>query len=581
MQALEDLRKGLMHGQRVALPSEQRHQLEKGSPLFGEVSYDAKHRPVSTNVSKHMKHIRTINGGSDIRLHGLLPGKTRTAQGKSGGTTVLVATLAGESKLTLTTPDGVPRLQDFDLGHHVTHMSLSTHPDNSYVLTGDAASGELRVLMVELMGNAAPSDSKGSASEKEGDGEEHPAKPLTIVANTTAKFMLPREEGDGRRITAVLAVGRSGSAQPNFLAADSLGSVAIFFKNGTLKGRIKVTDDAGGVKGLLRGQGQTVLFYSSHSFGFLNIANIDVMTAPCSGWNSPIFDIAPDPTSTYPRVVLALEDGDVLVFSTVTGKNKDKTCDLTMKFPRISTLPFKLHVVRGHIMGLPTPLESTKQPDEYHRELYFFNLNAMEGGYGAAQSRVVTLQASFEPRRLNSFALLTASGSANSGSGKVHLALQFAEDRGSLDLYELTLKTPTAPAAAAGGGGSSAGSGISAWLDWIPKVGIFGITLIGVVVWNVRKVSSKPKAGSGLEDFDDDFLRERLRKKREGGGDGDSMKLDASSEKLEKLLAKAKKQTAGAASGSSGPSGDALGELSQSAKEMEELLASMDDREDD
>jgi len=278
----------------------------------------------------------------------------------------------------------------------------------------------------------------------------------------------------------------------------------------------------------------------------------------------------------------------VLVFTT-TGKNKDRTCDLTLKFPRMSLVPFRLHAVRGQIMGVPTPPEGTENSDEYNRDIYFFNTAAMESGYGSGQSRIVTLQASFHPRRLISFALqhsLGSSGSGSSGPSKAHLALQFAGQSAGLELYELNLKTPAAPSAGGGGGGSS---DMWSWLEWIPKVGILGITLIGVVVWNIRKVTGgkKPSGGGGGGGFQEEMLKERLAKKREGmkgGVDDMEDKLDALSKKAglrEGGKSGASKASSGGASGSTIPGGldlDAdLDSLNASSREMEELLASMGD----
>ena len=33
-----------------------------------------------------------------------------------------------------------------------------------------------------------------------------------------------------------------------------------------------------------------------------------------------------------------------------------------------------------------------------------------------------------------------------------------------------------------------AGDSSSSWLNWFPKIGVFGIALVGVVIWNVQKV---------------------------------------------------------------------------------------------
>merc|ERR1712096_329649 len=105
------------------------------------------------------------------------------------------------------------------------------------------------------------------------------------------------------------------------------------------------------------------------------MGQIEVQYPPCTGWNSPLFDVALESYSSN-RVILALSDGDVIVFSTTRGKSK--ACDLTLKFPHVSTVPFKLQVFRGQVMAVPTSLEDTDQKFEYLRELYFFSLAAME-----------------------------------------------------------------------------------------------------------------------------------------------------------------------------------------------------------
>merc|ERR1719469_1409738 len=170
-----------------------------------------------------------------------------------------------------------------------------------------------------------------------------------------------------------------------------------------------------------------ILFYSSHSFGFFSSTQIDVQYPPCTGWNAPLFDVILDPGSSSNRVVLALADGDVIVFSTTHGKSK--ACDLTMKFPHVSSIPFKLHAVKGHILGVPTPLPDTPRKADYFREIFFFNLAVMDSGYGLAPSRAVALQASFKPRQPEDIVLTTGAGSS-SGSDRTrsHVAIRFQNE---------------------------------------------------------------------------------------------------------------------------------------------------------
>jgi hypothetical protein len=265
-----------------------------------------------------------------------------------------------------------------------------------------------------------------------------------------------------------------------------------------------------------------VLFWSSHSFGFFSVSQLDVSYPPCTGWNSPLYDVAIDPSFSASRVVLALSDGDVLVFNTQRGKSK--ACDLTLKFPHVSVLPFQLHSFRGHVMGLPTPLDNMERKEEYMREIFFFNLAAMEAGYGAAPSRAVSLQLSFKPRQPESIALHGGLGS--SGDRKSQIALRFANSEG-VELYDLSLKTPPPPQAASGESGSE-DSWTSNLLNWVPKVGVFGVALVGVVIWNVRKVTSQKKFDQ-KDDFDDEFFKKRLlesREKRSAAGAGEGMGMN-------------------------------------------------------
>lgn len=484
---LEDLRSGVLSGRRVELPSAQRRHLERGSPLVGEMSFDARHRPVSTNVSRHFTRLRTIGEGTQVRFHAFMPLKKGSA---------LMVVMSAESRLSVFDLQGEALLDEVDLGHtagaRVTQMALSPNHDSHFVLTA-ADDGEMRVHSLKVVARKKSAD---------GDGNQ-----LSVSANFSCSFSIPAGgAGEARSLSAVLPVERG--TQTYFVASDSSGGVAVFFRNGTLKGRALVTQDPGGVRGLLYTQGHSVLFYSSRSFGFFSPAQVDVLFPPCSGWHSPVVDVVMDPSAASSRVVLALADGDVLVFSTSSGQNK--ACDLALKFPHVSPFPFKLYSFRGHVVGLPVPPEGTERGDDYLRELHFFNLAAMEAGYGVAPSRVVSLQASFQPKQPESLALMGGSGSGGPG-GKSHVAIQFAGTEG-VELYELSIRQPTASRADGSNGG------VASWLSWLPdsKIGIFGVALVCVVIYNVRKVKRKQQQQSRSREDDIDLAYlEKLRAERQ------------------------------------------------------------------
>mmetsp|Transcript_2312 Transcript_2312/g.5487 ORF Transcript_2312/g.5487 Transcript_2312/m.5487 type:complete len:620 (-) Transcript_2312:112-1971(-) len=532
LSALEELRTGIISGKRMELPSAQRMHLERGSSVISQVTFDARHRPVSTNMTRHFKLLSTVGDHAEARHFGFMP--TKKGSGGSGGkagTGTLLAVI--DSLMTLSVYDlqGEDLLRNFDLGHsgEIAHMSLPTAGESNFILTSDAE-GNVRVHDLKIGSRKADGESSSKDSKKV----------MSVSANMTSSFSMPAPAlgSEARTLNTIVAIEKN--AQPWFVAGDSAGGISVFHKNGTFKGRVKVTEDPGGVKGLVRSAGQSMLFYSSHSFGYFSSSQIEVSQPPCTGWNSPLHDLIIDPTNAGARVILALEDGDVLVFTTSSGKSK--TCDLTLKFPHVSGLPFKLQGFRGQVLGIPVPSEETQaEAKGAARDLFVFNLMAMDAGYGVGPSKAVALQASFQPLNPSNMVATTASVGAQERS-KGHAAIRFEGKKG-VQIFEVNMKQPSAAkaaAAAAGGGagGDAAGGGAESWLswlDWFPKIGIFGVALMGVVFWNVRKVTNSGARGggggsgvggfggrgggggglAGMDDFDEQMFKERLRERRE------------------------------------------------------------------
>lgn len=522
MHQLDEVRSGMMSGNRIELPSALRQHLEASKTILSEISYDARHKPVSSNFTQHFSHVQTLAKDTEVRFHAFMPlKKTSSPQQKAASPSGLLVVIDKHSTLSLYALDGAILVDKLDLGHApgtmIKHVAVSPSQDNHFVVTADSE-GEMRSHSFKvLVTKASPQANK---TEKQSQGPPQ----LQVTSNFTGSLMLPPGSGsEPRKITALMTVDRGSSTY--IVTGDTLGGIAVFHRNGTMKGRVRVTEDPAGVKGLMRGQGQTVLFYSSHSFGFFSTAQLDVQSPPCSGWNSPVFDVAVDPTLTYSRVILSLMDGDVIVFATQRGKAK--ACDLSLKFPHVSTLPFKLHMFRGHVLGLPMQPEGAGTGMGTSREMYFFNVPAMEVGYGVSHSRAVALQVSFRPKQPEDFALL---GVSSGERAKSQIALRF-ENAPGVELYELSLKQPAAPKSpTAEGSGDSANS----WLNWFPKIGVFGIALVGVVIWNVRKATGQQRQDR-FDDFDEDAFKEKLARREKGraedheeprveelkGGDGD------------------------------------------------------------
>ena len=105
--------------------------------------------------------------------------------------------------------------------------------------------------------------------------------------------------------------------------------------------------DTGDIRGLLRGQSQTVVFNSAHTFGFFSILQTDVQQPICTGWQSPLLDVTLDTARN--RGARALSDGDVVAYSTQRGEGK--ACDLTFKFSHVSQIPLQIQLFQATFAG--------------------------------------------------------------------------------------------------------------------------------------------------------------------------------------------------------------------------------------
>jgi len=275
---------------------------------------------------------------------------------------------------------------------------------------------------------------------------------------------------------------------------------------------VLVTEDAGGVRGLRRARNQLLLFWSSHHFGFFSIVHMDLDSPPCAGWSSSIFDIAVDHASSSGRLLLSLSDGDLLAVST-RSSTQASLCELTAKFPKVSTLPFELTVVRGHVMGLTTPPRREAKAEGGHlRELIFFNLAAMELGPALPNApRVVSMEVNFKPQQpmdIDAYVRL----SAGSERSKVQLVVRMHGSTG-LDIYDLSLKGPK-------GAGHST-SHTADILEQAPKAAVLIIILLVTVLWNVHKAKKQQARAERLKKSTegDESGKDTSTSKEEGGQD--------------------------------------------------------------
>eukprot|EP00929_Paragymnodinium_shiwhaense_P087803 TRINITY_DN47944_c0_g1_i1.p1 TRINITY_DN47944_c0_g1~~TRINITY_DN47944_c0_g1_i1.p1 ORF type:complete len:594 (-),score=131.35 TRINITY_DN47944_c0_g1_i1:138-1919(-) len=489
LQALAEVRSALLSGERKELPQNHRNYLASESPLLRQVTHEVRHRPVSTNTTRFLSPTASVASESRVRFQAFVPLK----RSQKGSLDTLVATVSSTSRLAIHAPDGEELVGDFDLGHgkdrHVTQVVLSPGFEKRFILTADD-DGLMRAHTIQVVKKALP----GNASQSV----------ISVGVNFSTGFPFATGGCAERKITAVVA--HDSGEKVHVLVGDSLGDISAITRKGSQKGRIRVTNDPGGVRGLVRwGKSDALLFYGSRSLGLFSVAKLDLLGPSCRQWHSPIFHVVVDRDCVacdgegY-RIVVALLDGDVLVVS--------PKCEVLWKFPKVSPLPLRLQVFHGYTVGLPLPRsvsgmlpESATSADDYRdhehvRELLFFNMEAMEQGFAERHSRAVSVQVSFGKRVPEDFALVRAPLlHRNDARSRARLALRFEGESG-LQLYSVNLKMLKA-------GQAVEARGQQTWPSFLLQWGMLFALTAAVTVWLynwLRRRCRRGDADEGKED---------------------------------------------------------------------------------
>lgn len=183
-------------------------------------------------------------------------------------------------------------------------------------------------------------------------------------------------------------------------------------------------------------------------------------------------------------MAVSLENGDAMLFASEPGA--PDACDMRLKFPQVSQLPLRFQFYRDHVMALPTPLRST--PQAHVREIFFFDLQAMEQGYGGAFSRAVTLQASFRPEQPEAVALIVTPDTRPKDvplTPRALLAIRM-EGRPGIEIFELQLRPP--PPLDLSLWAAIASDEMACWMRWFVRVVAIAVTVSAALFWALRRL---------------------------------------------------------------------------------------------
>ncbi|CEM26555.1 unnamed protein product [Vitrella brassicaformis CCMP3155] len=382
---LEKMRTALLAGEPVALPAAYRRLLQDKVPLLAEISFDDAHAP-SRSAEDHMIERAAIQANFTVDFIRFIPvrsarpptagPKTDTTPG--GVPTSLLVCVSREGHVGVYIHGGeLTAYTQMEPSQPIRHVAVSTSiEDQHLVALGEG--GEVLVYAIRIR------HIKLSREEKKGRKSSHDERislSMGPMLNVTLKFDVkgewPPSVSDGLRNSTALACYQNRGVR-YIVIGDREGGVSVLMRNTTFKGRVRVTEEEGGVTGLA-GHTNTLFFRTHTMFGPFSPAMLDSNAPPCNpGLSSPIHDMVLDVTHPS-RPIVSLEDGSVLAFET-----KGKACLVEFKYPQVSSRPLQLFAMRGYTLAFAQPdttsaSATTAQP----ASLIAFNTSAAESRSGA------------------------------------------------------------------------------------------------------------------------------------------------------------------------------------------------------
>ena len=190
--------------------------------------------------------------------------------------TCILAAVQAEGNVRLFSPGG-ELLLTFEAGHEapITHIATSPTHEEHLLATGDAT-GSIRVHRISVRQRRVSKEERASRTNSEEKVSQYLGPQLNVTSQLQRQLQLPGGEGS----LSALAIANHKSAR-EVVAGDSMGRIAVFAKNGTLKNQVDATAMEGpGVEGLHSFHSQ-VIFRAGMEWGYVNLDKAEVKHIDC------------------------------------------------------------------------------------------------------------------------------------------------------------------------------------------------------------------------------------------------------------------------------------------------------------
>uniref|UniRef100_A0A0G4GCX4 Uncharacterized protein n=1 Tax=Chromera velia CCMP2878 TaxID=1169474 RepID=A0A0G4GCX4_9ALVE len=314
------------------------------------------------------------------------PSGSRTAEDGPPALLVVLSDDGAGGVLSVWLPSGV-LVHEFSLGlaGAPLKMALSPSLDDQVIVTLDT-SGAVRLFSVRVRpprrGGSPPPREKEEKGEGESSLQRESAKMRSGFGlpnvNVTAEWMWGQQkekggeeqnspekekgkEADGSGISGLVDPLEVTSLQivqsrgvKTIVLGDSLGGLTVITRGGEVRGRVKVTDEEGGVRGLFA-QPSNLYFRTKTSVALFAPSAMEVAGTPCApGWPSPPSAMSAT-IGAGQKIIVGLEDGTTVVYE----GGKEKGCRLAFKLTSArgdgqTSVFTDLFPLRGYVFGFST-----------------------------------------------------------------------------------------------------------------------------------------------------------------------------------------------------------------------------------
>eukprot|EP00931_Biecheleriopsis_adriatica_P049340 TRINITY_DN28541_c0_g1_i1.p1 TRINITY_DN28541_c0_g1~~TRINITY_DN28541_c0_g1_i1.p1 ORF type:complete len:605 (+),score=92.40 TRINITY_DN28541_c0_g1_i1:135-1949(+) len=265
--------------------------------------------------------------------------------------TVLLVAVQADGDICLFTMSGELAFS-FPSGHKEAIAQLAVSPmQDEYVAATVDVGGVMRIHRISVRPRRNPHEQRRRVTNPEEEKvSSHLGSPANITVSLSAAARVPlipdgnSSTDEKPQITAFLMMSNQGVKY--FVAGDSVGWVSVITRNGTLHGRVRVSN--GEPVAAITSHLGNVIYVSNGKWGFLDVDKVTARSLVCWKYEGDVVLQAITDSALTSRILAVDKEGTVWVFN----MREKRDCKVEHRFPRRTVrVPMVLASVRGYALA--------------------------------------------------------------------------------------------------------------------------------------------------------------------------------------------------------------------------------------